>query len=519
MNILFVYPTVTATFWSFKHALKVVRRKAAFPPLGALTVAAMLPAPWGKRLVDLNVKTLRDTDILWADYVFISAMIAQKDSTEEVIEQCRRLGVKIVAGGPLFRVHQHDFQTVDHIVIGEGEATVKHLVYDLIHSNPKSVYKAPEYPDLTGVPVPLWDLINPNDYSAMSVQYSRGCPFNCEFCDIIIMNGRVPRTKTVEQVLRELDALYEQGWRNSVFIVDDNFIGNKEKVKLLLRAIIEWQNGHGRPFSFYTEASVNLAEEVELMGLMVQAGFNKVFIGLETPSEESLRECGKSQNLRQNLADSVRTIQNHGLAVMGGFIIGFDNDPPDIFQRQVNFIQKNGIVTAMIGLLTAIPGTRLYQRLEAEDRLLFNSSGNNTDVDGSLNFIPRMDRERIINGYRWVMNTIYSPEMYYNRIKAFLRQYRPMAQSQLNDSDLLAFIRSLWYLGIADREGSRRYYWRLLEETFSRYRRSFSDVVTVSIYGYHFRKLFWTPDSPQSLEDWKGAAQLEPANRQDLIEF
>jgi radical SAM superfamily enzyme YgiQ (UPF0313 family) len=497
---------VAETFWSFKHALRVVRRKAAFPPLGALTVAAMLPAHWEKRLVDLNVRELRDEDLLWADYVFISAMIAQKSSAREVTDRCRRLGVRMVGGGPLFRAYPDDFADVDHIVFGEAETIIPELVRDLEAGRPKKSYRASEFPPLDIVPVPLWDLMNLSDYASISIQYSRGCPFNCEFCDVIVMNGRVPRVKRNEQVLAELDALYSRGWRGSVFIVDDNFIGNKEKVKDLLRAIIVWQKGRLRRFNFFTEASVNLAEDPELMDLMVQAGFNKVFLGLETPVEEGLRECGKAQNLRRGLSDSVVTIQQHGLAVMGGFIIGFDSDPPDVFQRQVNFIQKNGIVTAMIGLLTAIPGTRLHSRLESEGRMLFKASGDNTDVSGSLNFVTRMDRTKVIEGYRWVMNSVYSPEMYYNRILAFLRTYRPRAETYLEKSDLLAFVRSIWYLGLVDHK-SRGYYWKLLKKAFSGYNDSFGDIVTYAIYGYHFRKLFWSPKLPLKLEEWLSGAQ------------
>jgi radical SAM superfamily enzyme YgiQ (UPF0313 family) len=491
MKILFVYPQVSETFWSFKHALRVVRRKAAFPPLGALTVAAMLPQSWQKKLVDINVRALEDQDILWADYVFISAMIAQKNSARQVADRCRALGVRVVGGGPLFRAYPEGFADLDHLVFGEAESIISELVTDLERGRPKRSYRASGFPSLDGIPVPSWELINLNDYASMSIQYSRGCPFNCEFCDVIVMNGRVPRLKPNEQVLAELEALCSRGWRGSVFIVDDNFIGNTKMVKSLLRSIISWQQGRLRRMNFFTEASVNLAEDPELMDLMVQAGFNKVFLGLETPVEEGLKECGKAQNLRRSLSESVATIHRHGLAVMGGFIIGFDSDPPDVFQRQVNFIQKNGIVTAMIGLLTAIPGTRLHSRLESEGRMLFNSSGDNTDVSGSLNFITRMDRTKLIEGYRWAMNSVYSPEMYYNRILAFLRTYRPKARIYLEKNDLLTFVRSLWYLGIVDNK-SRNYYWKLMRNAVSNYHDSFGDVVTMAIYGYHFRKLFWT---------------------------
>ncbi len=491
MKILLVYPRVAETFWSFKYALKVVRRKSTFPPLGALTIAAMLPPSWDKRLVDMNVLELKDEDLKWADYVFISAMIAQKDSAASVIKRCKRLGVKTVGGGPLFNCCGDDFPDVDHLVLGEGEVTLPFLVKDLQAVSPGRCYYPEEHPPLDNTPLPMWDLVDFKNYVSTSIQYSRGCPFNCEFCDIIIMNGRVPRTKSNDQMLAELDALYDRGWRGSVFFVDDNFIGNKKKVKTLLREIIQWQGRRKRQLNFFTQASVDLAEDEELMNLMVEAGFNKVFLGLETPSEDSLRECGKSQNLNRSLMESVRTIQNHGLAVMGGFIIGFDNDPPDIFQAQVRFIQNTGIVTAMVGLLTAIPRTRLYQRLEREGRLLFETSGNNTSVDGSLNFVPKMNRQLIIDGYQWVMNTLYSPEMYYKRILAFLRDYRPRAKTGLETNDIFTFVRSLWYLGVMDRKGTRSYYWRLLKEALLHSRRAFSEVVTMLVYGYHFRKIYW----------------------------
>lgn len=502
MKILLVYPKVQETFWSFKHALQVLHRKAAFPPLGALTVAAMLPESWEKRLVDMNVRPLLDKDLLWADYVFISAMIAQKGSARQVMDRCRNLGARTVCGGPLFLSYRDDYLDADHLVLGEGEITVKEFVADVLRGTPRKVYETDERPSLDAAPIPLWDIIDMRDYASMCIQFSRGCPFNCEFCDIIVMNGRVPRTKTEDQMVAELDALYRRGWRGRVFIVDDNFIGNKKKVKNLLPRIIAWQNSTGRRMSFFTEASVDLAEDEELMDLMVAAGFSKVFLGLETPSEESLRECGKSQNLKRGLSESVRIIQSRGLAVMGGFIIGFDNDPPDIFQRQVNFIQGNGIVTAMIGLLTAVPGTRLYKRLEEEGRLLFKPSGDNTDVTGSLNFVPRMDRETIVKGYQWVMNTIYSPEMYYKRIIEFLNQYRPKAQTSLEYSDMFTFLRSIWYLGFADASTESKYYWRLLTQSVSRYRKSFADAVAVAIHGYHFRKLFHDKWIPLDWDKW-----------------
>ncbi len=382
------------------------------------------------------------------------------------------------------------FADVAHVVIGEGEKIVPELAADLEAGRARRLYRTDEHPDLDQTPLPAWDLIRLKDYASMCVQYSRGCPFNCEFCDIIVLNGRKPRTKSPEQMIDELEALYSRKWSGSVFIVDDNFIGNKHRVKNVLEHIIQWQERRGWKFSFYTEASVDLAEDKELMELMVRAGFNKVFLGLETPATESLKECGKGQNLRRPLDESVRIIQENGLAVMGGFIIGFDNDPPDIFQKQVHFVQSTGVVTAMIGLLTAVPETRLYKRLEREGRLLFRPNGDNTSIEGTLNFIPKMDRQKIVEGYRWVMDTIYSPHMYYERIKAFLESYRPRAKAALEKNDIVTFLRSLWYLGIRDTKDSRACFWKLLKETLLHYRSSLTDVVTVLVYGYHFRKLF-----------------------------
>ncbi len=492
MRILLVYPEVMETFWSFRYALRIVKKKSAFPPLGALTVASMLPDSWEKRVVDMNTTFLSDEDIKWADYVFISAMVAQRKSAEDLIDRCKKLGVKSVGGGPLFLCYHNEFTDIDHLVLGEAEAILPEFIEDLENGKLKRVYRSDEHPPLDKTPVPAWHLINLKNYSTMSVQYSRGCPYDCEFCDIIIMNGRKPRTKSSEQMIRELEALYNRCWKGSVFIVDDNFIGNKKKVKNLLREIIKWQEQKGRPFTFFTEASVDLADDAELMKLMVKAGFNKVFLGLETPEEESLKECGKHQNLKRNLSDAVQRIQQAGMTVMGGFIIGFDHDKPDIFRKQFEFIQKNGIVTAMIGLLTAVPTTKLYKRLEKEGRILFRPSGDNTDFEGSLNFITKLDREWIIKEYRKLMEKVYDPRVYYDRIFQFLKVYKPSVENvKIFREDISAFLRALWYLGIRDRRGVRKFFWKSLWKALMKYPKSFSHVVTYAVYGYHFRKLFW----------------------------
>ena len=442
--------------------LRVVSRKAAFPPLGLLTVAAMLPLEWEKKLVDMNATPLTDTDIKWADYVFISAMMVQRESAREVIRRCKKLNAKIVAGGPLFISEREEFEEVDHLVLDEAEITLAPFLEDTGKGCAKQVYTSRERPDIRKTPLPMWSLLDMKKYATMSLQYSRGCPFNCEFCDIILLNGRKPRTKSKDQFLAELDALYNRGWRAGVFIVDDNFIGNKRKLKEeILPAIIKWQQERKHPFALSTEACIDLADDEELMLLMVTAGFEIVFVGIETINDGSLAECNKHQNRDRDLVASVKKIQSHGLQVQGGFILGFDSDPVSIFNSQIDFIQESGIVTAMVGLLNAPPGTRLYQRLKKESRLLETVSGDNTDC--SMNFIPRMDRETLINGYKHILTTVYSSKQYYRRVKIFLKEYKPQRRkgiSQLRFWHIWALIRSMWFLGVRDR--GRRHYWRFL---------------------------------------------------------
>ena len=488
MKILLVYPQYPDTFWSFRYALKFISKKAAFPPLGLLTVAAMLPGEWEKKLVDMNVTRLTDEDIKWADYVFISAMVVQQNSVKEVITRCKGLDTRIVAGGPLFTTGYEEFEGVDCFVLGEAEVTMPPFLKDLEKGCVRHLYTSNERPDISKTPIPLWPLINMKNYSSMNVQYSRGCPFNCEFCDIIILNGHKPRTKDKEQVLAELEALYYRGWRGGVFIVDDNFIGNKKKLKLeILPAIIEWGKGKKYPFALSTEASINLADDEELMRLMVKAGFSAVFVGIETPNEESLVECAKLQNQNRDLVASVKKIQSYGLEVQGGFIVGFDSDPLTIFKNQISFIQKSGIVTAMVGLLNAPLGTRLYQRLKKENRLLRAFTGDNTDC--SLNFIPKMDYKTLIDGYKHILDTIYSPRHYYERVKTFLREYKPRREmaGRLEFYHIRAFVKSIWFLGI--REKGRRYYWKLFLSTLLKQPRKFPLAISLSVYGYHFRKV------------------------------
>ena len=484
MNVLLVSPQIPDTFWSFKHALRFVSKKAAFPPLGLITVAASLPRQWNLKLIDLNVAQLKDADIQWADYVMVSAMIVHRESVHDIIARCGALERPIIAGGPLFTTGHEDFPQIPHFVLGEAEELMDDLVRDMEARCVQARYEARERPEVTGTPIPRWDLIRLDDYGAMPVQFSRGCPYNCEFCDIIVMNGHRPRTKTPAQMTAELDALRHRGWKGSVFIVDDNFIGNKRKVKELLRALIDWRRRTGAQIDFLTEASVNLADDVELLGLMADAGFKKVFLGIETPVIESLKECHKIQNMRGDLTASVQRIQNAGMEVMGGFIVGFDSDGRDIFERQFEFIQGAGVVTAMVGVLIALPQTALYKRLVAEGRLLSRTTGNNTEA--TTNFVTKLDREFLLAGYRRLMQSLYEPTAYYRRLRTFLRNYQLHGPRRyLSGVDIRALFNSFWLLGVRSR--GRGAYWTFLAYTLLRHPRKFSQAVTLAITGHHFR--------------------------------
>jgi len=489
MKMLLVYPKYPDTFWSFKYALKFISKKASFPPLGLLTMAAMLPKKWEKKLVDMAVSALPDEDIKWADYVFISAMSIQRESVKKVIAKCKRLGAKIVAGGPLFTTEYEDFEDVDHLVLNEAEVTLPSFLEDLKEGHPKRIYTSDQWPDIKKTPIPLWELVNMKKYASMCIQYSRGCPFNCEFCDVTLLFGHKMRIKTKDQISVELETLYSQGWRGGVFIVDDNFIGNKGKLKKeVLPTVIDWMEKRKYPFSFSTQASINLSDDEELMKMMVQAGFDSVFVGIETPDEESLAECGKIQNKNRDLISCIKKIQKFGLQVQGGFIVGFDSDPFSIFERLIAFIQKSGIVTAMVGLLNAPRGTKLYHRLVKENRLLKNISGDNTDL--SINFIPKMNYGSLIEGYKKILRTIYSPKHYYERVLTLFRNFEPLQRkkSQFRLYHLGAFLKSIWLLGI--RGKGRIYYWKLLFWTLFWRQQLFPLAVTYSIYGFHFRKIF-----------------------------
>lgn len=488
-KILLVYPQYPITFWSFKHALKFVSKKACFPPLGLLTVASLIPKEYDKKLVDMNVTKLKDEDIIEAEYVFISAMVIQKKSVRQVIDRCKKLGVKTVAGGPLFTSDYEEYKDVDHLVLGEGEVTLKKFFEDLKEGSAKRVYTTTELPDIRITPLPDWDLIDMKKYDSMCVQYSRGCPFDCEFCNITTLYGHKPRIKSSEQMIGELEDLYDRGWRGGVFFVDDNFIGNKLMLKQdLLSKLIAWMEEKDYPFTFTTEASVNLADDETLMNMMVRAGFQSVFVGIETPNEDSLNECNKKQNKNRDLLASVRKIQKFGMKVQGGFILGFDSDPDSIFEKMINFIQQSGIVTAMVGLLNAPKGTRLYNRMKNEGRLLKDMTGDNTDM--TMNFVPKMDNDMLLDGYKKVLSKIYNPKYYYQRVISFLKNYKPIKTKKRKPkfSEVKAFFKSIFRLGIIGRE--RRYFWKVFFWSIFKNPRLFPTAISYMIYGFHFRKIY-----------------------------
>ncbi|MFO7559548.1 MAG: B12-binding domain-containing radical SAM protein [Desulfobacterales bacterium] len=486
MNVLLVYPKLPDTFWSFTYALSFIGKKAAFPPLGLITVASLLPEDWSKRLVDMNVDSLTDKDLLWADMAFIGGMAVQRKSAKQIIARCKASNLRVIAGGPLFTSEPDEFGEVDHLVLDEAELTLPAFLSDLQSGQLKKIYRASGFCDLRDTPIPSWDLIETKRYASMNIQFSRGCPFNCEFCNVTALFGHQPRIKTPQQVTTELDRIYASGWRSGIFFVDDNFIGNKVYLKThLLPALIEWRKDK-KGCVFFTEASINLADDPELLDMMVMAGFDSVFIGIESPDEGSLTECHKTQNKNRDLLESVAIIHRSGLQVMGGFIVGFDSDTPSIFQRQIDFIQKSGIVTAMVGMLQAPPGTRLFDRLQRECRVVNTFSGDN--VDGTTNILPRMGMARLLDGYQSIMKHIYSPENYYRRVRTLLKELKtPEIRQPVDIQRFLSLFRSVFRLGVLGKERFR--YWQLMLWTLLRKPRLMPVAITLSIYGYHYRRI------------------------------
>lgn len=512
-NILLVYPEYPSTFWSLDHTLKIVNKKSLMPPLGLLTVAAMLPSDYNIRLVDMNVMKLRDEDVIWADMVFLSAMIVQKDSFRDVVKVCQRLNKPVTAGGPYPTASYKFIDGVNHFLIGEGELTIPEFIHDFENGTLAEIYSSKEKPDIKTSPIPRYDLINVNDYGSLPLQFSRGCPFSCEFCDVIEMFGRKPRLKSVEQFLEELECVYNTGFRGLIFIVDDNFIGNKGEVLKLLKAISEWQNNRSFPFTFFTEASINLAAETEILDLMAGCAFTMVFIGVETPDENTLITVNKQQNVKHDVFGSIKLIQSKGIEVIAGFILGFDTDTEDIFDRQISFIQKAGIPMAMIGIMIALPGTQLFKRLEREGRILYETSGNNTNIL-DLNFIPVMNKDKIISGYKKVLKTLYSPEKYFERSLTLISRMPASVYEKRNrqKGDVKAFFKSLLVQSFS-RYGLR--YLHFLVKALILNPGNFPLAVILAINGYHFFKI--TGETLESAEIASESEELSENSISDEI--
>lgn len=505
MRTLLIYPEFPRTFWSYEKILELIDRKVLLPPLGLVTVAALLPQSWEMKLVDRNVHEVSEAEWAWAELVVISGMIVQKADMAEQIARAKARGLPVAVGGP-FASSTPDAPELEHAdfkVLDEGEITLPLLVEALERGETSGRFSAGgEKPDVTATPVPRYDLLDLDAYSEMSVQFSRGCPFNCEFCDIIVLYGRKPRTKTPEQLVAELQRLYDLGWRRSVFLVDDNFIGNKRNVKRLLPALRQWQIEHGYPFSFATEASVDLAADQELMELMVECRFESVFLGIETPDAASLETARKLQNTRSSLEDSVETITASGLRVMAGFIIGFDGEQRGAGSRIVEFVTRTGIPHAMMGMLQALPNTAMWTRLEQEGRLIQDSTAakgvNQTNL---LNFIPTRPLEDIAREYMEAFSTLYEPNAYIDRVYSYFlklppERYRQIQRDQPSGSeqqtkekglswvDLRALAIVVWRQGI--RRNTRWRFWRALAGMLRRNPARFEGFVSVLAHNEHF---------------------------------
>ena len=460
VNVLMVWPRFPPSFWGFEGVVDVVPEKSIMPPLGLITLAALCPPNWHIRLIDRAFEELQDRDLVWADLVMVSAMHAQRADARVILARARSLGRRTIVGGP-WASNEPDavLADADHVFVGESEEAFAGIAAALEHGSAQRLYRASDKPEMTLSPVPRYDLLRLDKYASMSVQYSRGCPFQCDFCNIITIYGRRPRVKTSAQLIAELDTLRRLGWRKQVFIVDDNFIGNHRQALSLARDLAAWQKRHRYPFSFYTEASIDLSDRPELLAAMVDANFLYVFLGIETPSTQALLECGKHQNLRGDTLEQVLRIQQSGLWVAGGFIIGFDSDDESIFDRQVEFIDRAAIAWAMTGALQAMPTTPLFDRLNREGRLFEDSWATNFSPPNFRTILPA---PVLLRGLRDLLIRLYEPEPFFRRAVRSLESWRPSATQRPPKEPLPyrlhVWLRSMWIQGV--RSNYRLAYWR-----------------------------------------------------------
>jgi radical SAM superfamily enzyme YgiQ (UPF0313 family) len=483
MRALLVQAASPRTYWSYDHSLPFVNKGAVLPPLGLATLAAHLPPTWQPRIRDAHLGPVSDEDLRWADAVLVSGMLVQQASIRELLGRAKRLGKVTVLGGPAPTTSPEAFPDATHLFLGEAEGRLDRLVEAL--ESPGRVRErvlspeGGERPDLALARVPRFDLLPLDRYSSAAIQVSRGCPFSCEFCDIIEVFGRRPRVKSAAQVLAELDALRALGARGSLFLVDDNFIGNRRAAADLLPRIAAWQRAHGTPFDLYTEASIDLAQEPALLAAMADAGFSAVFVGVETPNRAALAEAGKRQNLRVDPAAAIAAITAAGLEVFAGLIVGFDGDDATIFERQLDFISRLPVPRAMIGLLSALPGTALTARLEREGRLRAECSGDQFDRP---NFEPAMGEERLVAGYRGLLAAVYAPEAYYRRCERLLDECPP-PRGPLRPGALAGLARAVWGIGVVG--ARRRWFWRLVGYAARRRPGDVARAVALAVLGEH----------------------------------
>ena len=514
-NALLVYPEHPPTYWGANFALEIVGIRAAFPPLGLLTVAAMFPPNYVLRVIDMNTGPLTDSDLEWADVVFTSTMIVQRVSLQDVIDRCNRAGVPVVAGGPHPTTFHSEIRGVDHFVLDEVEETFSGFLEDLEGGIARDIYRARQRPDVSKTPVPRFDLINLDNYHSMGVQFSRGCPFDCEFCDITKLYGRIPRTKSPDQMVAEFEFLYQLGWRGQVFLVDDNFIGNKRDAMNVLPALTEWQKSHGYPFTLCTEATINLARMDALMDAMVEAGFDTVFIGIETPNPKALIKTKKQQNTSRKednfLFNAIRKIQRRGMQVQGGFILGLDEDDESVFDAQIEFIQETGIPVAPIYLLTALKGTDMYNRLESEGRILEVPIGTSSMT---LNFRTEMDPSVLLEGYKRVTTTLYDPtlENYLDRCLTLLEHLEPVPHLYKPKSRNANFAE---LMGVRSRLSGEQVpaYTKFIAAVSRKHPRMLPTAIRLAGMGYHFEKV---TRSQIALNDFKEFLVAELRSLEDV---
>lgn len=486
MRALLVNPVTPDAYWTGRAALGFARRRALLPPLGLITVAGLLPPSWELRLVDMNVEPLSDAEIAAADVVLLTGMLVQRDSLQEVLARCRALGVRTVVGGPYATALPREFGGADHVVLGEAEEVVPPLAAALERQDAARVWQEERKPDLSTAPVPRYDLLARRAYHQAALQFSRGCPFSCEFCDIVSLFGRTPRVKTPRQVVLELEAIRRTGFAGDVFFVDDNFIGNRKAVRSVLPAIAAWRRRTGAKLGFYTEASMDLADDPALVDAMVDAGFGAVFLGIETPNPDALRETGKRQNLKGDPVSRVHALLSRGLDVWGGFIVGFDSDGPDIFDRMIDFVKRASIPYAMVGLLGAPPGTALWKRLKGEGRLREGAAFESGDQFGLTNVINTLPAGQLLEGYHRVLERLYAPRDYFLRCRDNLSRWNAGRASgrRVSLHELGAGLRALVGQGL--RGNYRREYWRFLGWAAARHPRKLAGAIRLAAAGHHY---------------------------------